>query len=67
MIYSRISSPKTKYINIWYHISCNQQECEIVNFTDISTDGNLADIITKGLSPKKYQHFPTGIVLHAKI
>jgi len=65
-IYSRVSSPKTKHIDILYHISPDQQECGIVNFTDISTDDNLADIMTKALGPAKHLHFATGIGLWAE-
>ena len=67
IIYSRVSSPKTKYIDIWYHISRDRQERRIVNFTDISTDDNLADIMTNALGPEKHQHFATGIGLCTKI
>jgi hypothetical protein len=66
-IYSGVSSPKTKHIDIRYHISRDRQERGIVNFTDISTDDNLADIMTKALGPEKHQHFATGIGLRTKI
>jgi len=66
-IYSGVSSPKTKHIDIRYHISRDWQERGIVNITDISTDDNLADIMTKALSPEKHQHFATGIGLRTKI
>jgi hypothetical protein len=66
-IYSGVSSPKTKHIDIRYHVSRDRQERGIVNFTDISTDDNLADIMTKALGPDKHQHFATGISLRSKI
>ena len=66
-VYSGVSSPKTKHIDIQYQISCDRQERGIVNFTDISTDDNLADIMTKALGPDKHQHFATGIGLRSKI
>jgi hypothetical protein len=66
-IYSGVSSPKTKHIDIRYHVSRDRQERGIVNFTDISTDDNLADIMTKALSPDKHQTFTTGIGLCFKI
>jgi len=46
-----------------YHVSRDRQERGIVNFTDISTDDNLADIMTKALGPDKHQHFATGVGL----
>jgi len=66
-IYSGFSSLKTKQIDIRYQISRNRQERRIVNFTDISTNDNLADIMIKALSPKKHPHFATDIGLHSKI
>ena len=66
-IYSGVSSPKTKHIDIWYHISRDRQEYGIVNFTNISTDDNLADIMTKALGPAKHKNFATGIGLRTKI
>ena len=66
-IYSGVSSCKTKHIDIRYHISRDRQEHGIVNFTDISTNDNLADIMTKALGPEKPQHFATGIGLRSKI
>ena len=66
-IYSGVSSPKTKHIDIRYHISRDRQERGTVNFTDISTDDNLANIMTKALGPEKHQHFATGIGLRSKI
>ena len=65
-IYSGVTSPKTKHIDIRYHISHDRQEREIVSFTDISTDYILADIMTKALGPEKHQHFATGISLRSK-
>ena len=65
-IYFGVSSPKTKHIDIWYHISRDRQECGIVSFTDISTNDNLANIMTKALGPEKQQHFAIGIGLHSK-
>ena len=56
-IYSGVSSPKTKHIDFRYHISRDRQERGIVNFTDISTDDNLADIMTKALGPGIHQYF----------
>jgi len=67
MIYFGVSSPKTKHIDIQYQISRNREEYGIVNFTDISTDDNLATNMTKALGPEKPQHFATGIGLHSKI
>ena len=66
-IYSGFSSLKTKHINIRYQISRNRQECGIVNFSNISTNDNLTDIMTKALGPEKHPHFATGIGLHSKI
>jgi len=65
-IYSGVSSPKTKHINIRYQVSRDRQERGIVNFTDISTDDNLVNIMSKALGPDKRQHFATGIGLCSK-
>jgi len=57
-IYSGVSVPKTKHIDIRYHVSRDRQERGIVAFNDI---------MTKALGPDKHQHFATGIGPHLKI
>jgi ribonuclease HI len=60
-IQSGISTAKTKHINIQYHNSRDLQAQGIVNFSYISTNDNLADIMTKALSTDKHRFFTNGI------
>jgi hypothetical protein len=57
-------SVQMKHIDIQYHNSCDLHTREIVKFSHISTDENLADLMTKSLAPTKHWHFTTGIGLH---
>src|SRR5271168_4194349 len=41
--------PRTKHIDINYHFLRNLVESTIIDVVYIKTDGNLADILTKGL------------------
>jgi hypothetical protein len=57
-------SAQTKHIDIQYHNSRDLHAREIVKFSYISTDENLADLMTKPLASTKHWHFTTGIGLH---
>jgi hypothetical protein len=54
---------QTKHIDIQYHNSRDLHAREIVEFSHISTDENLANLMTKSLAPTKHWHFTTGIGL----
>ena len=62
-IHSGNSSANTKHIDIKFHVCRDVQARRVVNFTEISTHENLADITTKALTPEKHRYFTSGIGL----
>jgi len=54
-IRSGVSSAKTKHIDIRFHDSRELHAQGIVKFDYVSTDENLADIMTKALAPERHQ------------
>jgi len=54
-IWSGVSSAKTKHIDIRFHDSRELHAQGIVRFAYVSTDENLADIMTKALAPERHQ------------
>ena len=53
-IWSGVSSAKTKHIDIRFHDSRELHAQGIVKFDYVSTDDNLADIMTKALAPERH-------------
>jgi len=54
-IWSGVSSAKTKHIDIRFHDSREVHTQGIVKFDYVSTNDNLADIMTKALVPERHQ------------
>jgi hypothetical protein len=62
-IWSGVSSAKTKHIDIRFHDSRELHAQGIVKFAYVSTDVNLADIMTKALAPERHQRLVGGMGL----
>ena len=62
-IISGISSASTKHIDVQYHNSGDLHAKHIIHFSRVSTNENLADIMTKALGPDKHRQFTSGIGL----
>jgi len=62
-IRSTITRDKAKHIDVSFHNSLYHDTAGVVEFTEIDTFKNLADIMTKVLPPEKYQYLTYGIGL----
>jgi hypothetical protein len=51
----------TKHINICHHFLCKKVEEKQINLKYVSTNTQVTDILTKGLSCKKHDRFTTGM------
>ena len=56
-------SPRTKHIDIRHHFIRELVERKEINPTHISTEDNLADILTKGLGTIKHSKFSQEILV----
>jgi len=65
-ICSGVSSAKTKHIDIRFHNSHDLHCKGVVNFQRVTTDENLADLMTKALGPDKHRYFSNKIGLHTQ-
>ena len=56
ILYSQndLSNTRTKHIDMHYHYTCDQVTCGNIKLHYISTHENIANILTKPLSPRKH-------------
>jgi len=55
LIKSGIVKAKTKHIDVKYHHSHDEQNRGTVDFIYVTSNENVADVLTKALSPSKHQ------------
>ena len=48
---------KTKHIEIWYHYLCDMVQRGAIKLQFVSTNEQVADVLTKPLSCVKFEHF----------